>query len=436
LIQEIEIECIIMNRFLIFMALLVILISFKGTSWAEGRQNFDIVMHGDAFFTSGIVSQSNDVSARSLEFMNRFRLKIIPTVVADNGVTYGAAMRLRASQRSGMIDADLAYIFTQGTFGTVELGTQLNPSMYYHVIAPNNFGTGGLDGDWAVGEVGWIQNQVTFLEPYAGGGYTVTTFMKEANRINYLTPRFFSDGTAQSGLMGTVSYTPVNRTIFSNVKRTTLNLDPQTNRPIGYGRSAAFSNCLGGTEPVGCNYHDIYELGLRYEQAIRDFTLRVGLTRAGGSTGRTNFGEPQTYHDLSLWQGGLQLGFGGVLIGGSYTNAGRSSYPHQSKATGRLYQDDQFTWTAGISYELGPIIVGANYQHGHDAGDLTVPGARTANLYAAGLTYWLAPGLSSAIEYMRSTTRNESGFTRDPLGFPESSSGNAHLFLWKTSILF
>jgi predicted porin len=139
---------------------------------------------------------------------------------------------------------------------------------------------------------------------------------------------------------------------------------------------------------------------------------------------------------LSAWQAGLQLGLGGFLIGGSYTDAGRSAYPHQSVATGRLYPDDQFTWTAGASYESGPITVGVNYQHGHDAGDLTVAGARTADLYAVGVTYRLAPGLNTALEYLRSTTRNEPGFSRDALGFNSAASGNANLVLWRTQVTF
>jgi len=343
-------------------------------------------------------------------------------------------MRIRASAHTGIIDADQAYIFLRGSFGLVEMGTQYNPGILYHVIAPANFGTGGIDGDWAIGDVGWIQNQSTFLEPYPGGGYTITTFVKNANRINYLTPRYFSDGDPQHGLMGTISYAPANRSVFTGVGRSRIIIDPTGNRPYGYGRTTAFSNCSGN--PLGCNYHDITELGLHYDETFRRVVVRGGAGRIGGSADQVNFGTPQTFYDLSAWQAGLQVGTSGILIGGSYANAGRSAYPRESAATGQLYQDDQYTWTAGISYQSGPATIGFNYQYGHDAGDLTIPGARTAALYAAGLSYALAQGLTTAVEYMRSTTRNEAGFVSDPLGFHRTGSGNAHLFLWKTGMTF
>ena len=110
--------------------------------------------------------------------------------------------------------------------------------------------------------------------------------------------------------------------------------------------------------------------------------------------------------------------------------------PRQSAATGRLYEDDQYTWTAGVSYATGPVSVGFNYEFGHDAGDLTAPGARTAALYAVGIGYRLAPGLSMALETMRSTTHTETGFVSDPLGFNRTFSGNANMFLWKTQVMF
>ena len=403
---------------------------------AESSNRFDIQLSGDAFNTIGYVRQNTDVKTVNYEAMNRFRLTITPKFAADNGTTYGARMRIRASMSTGAIDADQAYLFTQGYFGQIEAGTQYDPAMLYHVIAPSNFGTGGIDGDWAIGDAGWIQNQTTFLEPYPGGGYTVTTFVKGANRLNYISPRFFSGGDPKLGLMGTVSYAPVNRKVFANVNRSAVNSDPTTSHPYGYGHTSAYSNCGGGGGPVGCNYRDVYELGLRYDELVNDMTVRAGLGYINGSTGKTSFTIIQNFYNLSSWQAGLQLGASGFLVGGSYANAGRSSYPHASAATGALFYEDQYTWTAGISYETGPVSVGFNYEYGHDAGDLTAPGARTANIFATGVTYILAPGLSTALEYLRSTTHNEARYTSDALGFGRTGSGNAHLVLWKTQVAF
>ena len=424
-----------MNKIVMVFCALFVMASNGCRAWADSPTAFVIILKGDAFFTSGLVTQNTDAGAKAIEFMNRFRLTVTSTATADDGLTYGARLRIRASMGTGVLDADQGYIFARGSWGLVELGTQLNPNMFYHVIAPSNFGTGGIDGDWAIGDDGWIQNQLTFMEPYFGGGYTITTFVKAANRIDYISPRLLSDGDPQHGLMGTVSYAPANRDVFTGVDRTMLNVNPTTNRPYGYGRTAAFSDCLGGGT-LGCDYHDIYELSLRDDRVVGGVSVSSGLAYIGGTTGETNFGTLQRFYNLSAWQAGIQLGYAGVLIGGNFDDAGRSAYPRQSAATGPLYQDDQYTWTAGISYETGPVSFGFNYEFGHDAGDLQAPGARTAQLYAVGLTYKIAPGLSTAIESLRSTTHTEPGFVRDPLGFNKSFSGNANCFLWKTMVTF
>jgi hypothetical protein len=425
-----------MNKLLVTLSVLAITSSYWCEARADPLANFDMLLSGDAFFTSGVVHQNTDAGARNVEFMNRFRLTVTPTAVADNGVSYGARLRVRASLGSGEIDGDQAYIFARGGFGTVEAGTVLNPALSAHVIAPTNFGTGGVDGDWAIGDNGWIQNQVTFLEPYFGGGYTITTFVKSANRINYVTPRLFSGGDDAHGLIGTASYAPANRSVFTNVDRALINTNAVGEHPIGTGHTKAFSDCLVEGGVLGCDYHNIYEATLRDDETLGGVTITSGAAYIGGSSREINFGTPQSFYDLSAWQAGIQLGMDGILVGGSYLNAGRSAYPHQSMATGKLYLNDQFTWTAGVSYTTGPVSVGFNYQYGHDAGDLTVPGARTANLYAVGVTYWLAPGLSTALESLRSATHNEAGFVSDALGIGPAESGNATIFLWKTQVRF
>jgi len=82
--------------------------------------------------------------------------------------------------------------------------------------------------------------------------------------------------------------------------------------------------------------------------------------------------------------------------------------------------------------ETGPVVVGFNYQYGHDAGSTTVRGARTADLWSVGALYTIAPGLTTAIEYLNSSLSNETGVTT-PVGTP---NGNVDLFLWKTQVTF
>ena len=101
----------------------IALTGFCGTASAQTAPGkFDIKIGGDAYFAAGYVSQSNESNVRNTEFTNRFRLAVTPKATADNGLEYGARLRIRAYAGDGRIDADQAYIFLNGKFGSVELG--------------------------------------------------------------------------------------------------------------------------------------------------------------------------------------------------------------------------------------------------------------------------------------------------------------------------
>lgn len=70
----------------------------------------------------GLVSQTNDRNLRSTEARNRFRLTVVPLAKADNGLEYGANLRLRSALGSRAVDIDRGYLFSSGSFGTVRLG--------------------------------------------------------------------------------------------------------------------------------------------------------------------------------------------------------------------------------------------------------------------------------------------------------------------------
>ena len=90
---------------------------------------FDIKISGDAYFEAGLISQSHDTNQgaapnhnTSGDFINRLRLQINPEAKADNGLTYGAKVRIRANASDGRVDGDKAYIYMSGAFGEVQGG--------------------------------------------------------------------------------------------------------------------------------------------------------------------------------------------------------------------------------------------------------------------------------------------------------------------------
>lgn len=392
---------------------------------------FDIKLTGDDFFEAGV--QNNDSSTRAVDFINRFHLQVMPDATADNGIEYGAVLSILAQQSNAGLRDDQAYLFVNSTYGSLQGGVVNGGMAQYYVAAPSNFGTGGVLGDWTLTPLNaptsavpgtWITNQNTFLEAYFGGGFDAITNNNYNDKISYFTPRFFTQDADNTGLLGWVNYAPSNNTWNTGVNRSTQ----VTGQTPGQTQDCSAS---AGAYELGCNYQDMVEVGARYDGSFSGVsvsssagyihgTAMPNVSTVEGVSTTTN------YYDLNAVQFGAQFGYAGFLVGGSYENAGKSAY---AKTPG-LYLSDQSTWTAGISYQTGPIVVGANYQHGQDAGDPTVAGDRTADLYSVGITYTVAPGLTTAFEYLSSQTHNEANSTIT------ATSGNADLFLWKTGITF
>jgi hypothetical protein len=432
-----------MKGFLLAGCAAIALAGTCGTAVADdvAPGKFDIKLGGDAYFTLGYVDQQGDKVAgtdRNVDFTNRFRLQVTPTAKADNGIEYGANLRIRAYERTGLIDTDQAYVFADGNFGRIEAGVNQGPNSQYGVTAPSGFGTGGVNGDWTEGVYGWLTNQNTFLETVFGGGYNSTISSNFATKINYFTPRFIPQADDGTGLMGMLAFTPSNLSVNTDVNRR----DYVSVTPAEAPGNALQSECgatLANAQPLsGCAFNNIVEAGLRYDGSFAGVSVQASLGYEHGDAPTNHGTSPWTqYNDLSALQVGLQLGYSGFLIGASYLDAGKSGYAR----TPGLYLNDQNVVTAGISYEFDPIIVGFNYAHGEDAGDVTVPGSRSADLYSVGATYTVAPGLTTSLEYLRSETQNEAGYKSDPLGvgLPGTgtyTSGNANLFLWKNAIAF
>ncbi|MEI8395264.1 MAG: porin [Rhodospirillaceae bacterium] len=422
-----------------------------GTAAADTAPGkFDIKLGGDASFTAGYVSQNTTPLATdklsATDFTNRFRLQVTPTAKADNGMEYGANLRVRTWLGNGVVDADQAYVFTGGTFGRIEAGVTPGPNSQYGVAAPSGFGTGGVLGDWSDGPSmvpftgSWLVNQNGYVGATFGSEFNFITNNNWATKVNYFTPRFFGSDD-KTGLMGMVSYTPQNLSVGTAVSRTDR-IAPTNwltnDSACGY---APASN--GSTALQGCNWKNIIEAGLRYDGTFSGVTVSGSFGYEHGDAPIPTTLGATRFNDLDALQVGFQVGYAGFLVGGSYLDAGKSGYT-KSATAGSLgvtrNTTAQSAFTAGISYETGPVVVGFNYAHGEDAGDMSLRGSRTVDLYSVGATYTLAPGLTTSLEYLRSTSNNQTGFTTTSTDYiganGKTGSGDADLILWKNVVTF
>ncbi|WP_414638369.1 porin [Azospirillum sp.] len=343
-----------------------------GSGAANAQAKFEVKVGGDAYFEGGYVDQDLDSGLRSVEFRNRFRLNIVPSAKADNGLEYGGRIRIRAAGNSRNTDADRAYIFVQGSFGQVRMGvsntfndeTVVSRPIDYlpfglydqalNYVGPN--GTGGTGGGLAA-----INR--------AGGGSIVWPSLAPdvATKIVYFSPRF-------AGFQFGASYTPNGNSSNTDSDR--------------------FERAAIGTGTLTPYFQDELEIGVNYNNTFGGVTVKGSAGYMWGEATESTT-SANNFKNLNAWMAGLQVGYAGFAVGGSYTDFGKSG---QRQAAG-LFNENARVWQLGAQYTTGPIVVGAGWMYGQDQGSATTIGKRKVNVYEIGASYTVAPGLAVQAQY-------------------------------------
>ena len=375
-----------MNRYLLAGCAAVALAMGAGAANAQAK--FEVKVGGDAFFEAGYVDQDLDTNTRSTEFRNRFRVNIIPTAKADNGLEYGGRVRIRAAGSNTNVTGDRAYIFAQGTFGQVRLGVTNSFNDETYVSAPTDYLPLALVDQ----VINWIAPAVGSngaVNPGAGASLVTANSIiwpslnpdAQATKIVYFSPRF-------AGLQLGASYTPRNDSVNQDVNRVKR-------------------STVAGAQATG-SYQDMWEVGANYNETFGGFTVKGSAGFIGASATESNLAT-DNFKDMNAWQVGAQVGYAGFAIGGSYTDFGKAG---QNQIPGR-FTERTFNWTAGVQYTTGPIVVGANYKYGQDAGSTLIPGKRKLEVYEVGAGYTVAPGLTLQAQYDYFKSDNETGVPDD-----------------------
>jgi predicted porin len=379
-----------MNRYLLAGCAAVALAMGSGAANAQAK--FEVKVGGDVFWEMGYVDQDRDTGLRSTEMRNRFRVNIIPSAKADNGLEYGARLRFRASNGATSavnrsVDADRAYIFAQGGFGQVRLGTTNTFNDETVVSRPIDYLPFGLF-DQAVPHVGSQALGGTGVAATAGadiGGSSTSnlvalnagsmlwpTFGDVATRVVYFSPRI-------AGFQLGASYTPRNDDSANVINR------------LETGGTATASSAFQSS------MQDVWEVGANYDATFGGVKVKAG---AGYYAGESSDVTGASFKDLRAWQAGAQVGFAGVTLGASYTDWGKSGLNSASTIGGLgVYRDNANVWQVGAQYTMGPIVVGAGWMRGTDSGSLTTPGKRRLDMYEIGASYTVAPGFAVQAQY-------------------------------------
>jgi len=324
------------------------------------------------------------------------------STVLDNGLKFGVNIQLEARQSTDQIDE--TFIFVEGAFGRVNLGSENAASYLMHYASPSPV-------------IGWTLNDSNANASGFGTPATSATEVSDADKITYFTPRF-------SGFQLGASYTP-------DGDEETGTASPYSPIQDEGAADEAYSigvNYIGKFSGVSVKASAGYDLITRSgvdvvtaavvtstSTAVHTFTAANGggttltntyvdgvLTTAavtGGATALTTITSAAvstttatttvaattastSTEDTDEFSVGLNLGFEGFVVGAAY------KYSDNDGGNDDLERHD---YNVGITYGQGPWTVGVQY-----AG-VELDGAGNGNLDAVviGGKYILGPGVTA-----------------------------------------
>ncbi len=278
-------------------------------------------------------------------------IHFLPSITLDNGIKIGVNIQLEGNTSGDTIDE--SYMFIKGSFGEVLLGSENSAGYKMTYAAPDvtflNVNSGSL----------------TFFFPFSGTDLGNDVFRRtlgtsyvevlgnnDAQRFTYFTPRF-------AGFQLGVSYAR------DGLQDTNVQVD-----------------CNATT----C---DIFDIGANYVNSFGGFDIAASGRYGKAFTNQGFNGDPFVYAF------GLNLGYSGFTVGGSFARAGNSGL-----LNGRFYD-------VGASYETGPWGFSFTYAHGRNknnefgvvTGSPNFDGANgggsfeSLDQYLAGINYNLAKGV-------------------------------------------
>jgi hypothetical protein len=360
--------------------------TFSGDATVDfGYSDLTTPTVGNAVGAANVIT--ND---RNTDFTQRTRITLTVQQKTDSGLTYGTATRFRfggnrttsaAAPGAGSqsdVDFDRAFIYVNGGFGQVLVGTQYG---FYDLnyVSADAWGTGGSDGIWGNFLGGVARGAAAGVNQVIGGNTLAASNLAPfkdlpqsdtANsRVSYTTPDF-------SGFKAGISYVPTTGSLGR-----TANLDKNNT-----------------------TYNDIIEVGASYVATFDAFKVELigAYTTAAGRPGSAAPATAQL-EDLNAYAVSGRFTFGPARLSLHYTNAGESG---QTKND--LFKDTSSNVSVFADYAVLPeLTVGASWAQYTSPGRTTFAGGQEVTVWAFGAAYTIAPGLSLRPEYVNYKIENK-----------------------------
>jgi hypothetical protein len=359
-----------------------------------------------------------------IQYEGYFRLYPGVDAMATNGLRYGAIVEIRqnfigqnyglnisapsgasnpgagsanSSSPSGASSASTLYVRREAVYlgsdqvGIFRLGQDDGPfSQFDNGVTTMQFGTGGFNGDAPA----VLAGSGIFVFPFWSGVGAEYTPAKAA----YFSPRF-------AGFDLGVSFAPNNSVNNSSACAVAAAGCVATSSVLP---GSGVSGSLFGGENRPTNW---YEVMGRYQgnfgglgiYGILGYSGSGNVHVAGSTPGNLSVGSTTTaYNGFSVGDGGLALTYAGFTVGG---NVLWGAYNGQVslKPQGGV---NALAWTAGATYAVGPLTLGAAYLNYQSQGAAAmINKSQSYNSGAiASVVYSIAPGLNAYADYLYTQT--------------------------------
>ncbi len=261
--------------------------------------------------TSGLASFGTDFDGVSQ--LSTGEIHFIPSITLDNGLKIGANIQLEGFNNVGRDEnnIDEAFAFMKGSFGEVLIGGG-NSAGYLLTLGEEPDLSGNLINSHEINAFVPVDWAVPFNERQAGiTSKTEVAGNDDTSRITYITPRF-------AGFQIGASYA---RNDLGNADQ-------------GFVTGGA------SNDNNNAGVKDIFDIGANYVNSFGGFNVAASARWGIGDAVTPGVSNPKTFAV------GLDLGFAGVTIGGSFAE--------QNNSNG-AFGVDQHGWGAGITYDAGPV---------------------------------------------------------------------------------
>ena len=316
-----------------------------------------------------------------------------PSITLDNGLTFGVDIQLEGTSGGTGDRIDESFAFVKGSFGQVLIGSENSAGYKMMYGAPDVTWINVNSGSGSVLIPGIYDNDV--FRGTGGSSFVEVGRNNDAERITYFTPRFSGfqlgvsyarDGNESSGFIDDDA-SGVLHDIFDIGANYVNSFGAFDIAIAGRYGTATLEDRDGTPGTAGTPRIDGIAIAPNGRAILFNGPAPVGATvvrNPVAATAGTAGTGPNGGGDPEVWAVGLNLGYGGFKIGGSYAKSDDSGY---------LAQDGTF-FDLGVSYTTGPWGMSFTYSKGEN--EVTAGGPDSElDQYIAGVTYKLGPGVTA-----------------------------------------